>query len=114
MSASPAQITWRSQHEEKLRNRTPVYKQAEILQEIVRLKKEKQGIPSSGPECDNEVDQLCLLQAFLGVATHFACDISVFSEHYAIPEDVLLAILTDWVVSKHFGCELTPIEFFGC
>jgi hypothetical protein len=49
-----------------------VYKDAEIIEKIVRLKKEKQCLPPSGSAVERDVDQLCLAQAFHGVIRHLA------------------------------------------
>jgi hypothetical protein len=114
MSASPAQIKWKLIQEEKEKKRKPPYQLDKILEEIVKLKKQKQDLPPLSSEHACEVDKLCLLQAFRGVVQNISSDIIVFSEHYDVPEDVLTAIVADWIVSKHMGVELMPIEFFGC
>jgi hypothetical protein len=113
MSANPAWkkcVSGTKTEEDKDRS---VYKHAEIIEKIVQLKHEKQGSPPSNSGAGGEVDQLCLMQAFHGVILSLACDISVFSEHYDVPEDVLMAIVADWLVSKHMGVEMLPIESFG-
>jgi hypothetical protein len=114
MSASPAQIKRELVTVRGKKVQNSVYKHAEILEEIVRLKKQKQGLPGSRSEDACDVDQLCLMQAFQGVILHLSCDISVFSEQYDVPEDALMAIVADWVVSRQMGVALLPIEFFGC
>jgi hypothetical protein len=64
------------------------------------------------PESPEDTDPLCLHQACQGVLTHFYCDIKVFAEHYAVPEEELIAMVTDWVVSKKMGVDPLPATFF--
>jgi len=40
------------------------------------------------------------------------CHIDVWAEHYAVPEDVLAAMVTDWLVSEQMGTEPCPPSMF--
>jgi hypothetical protein len=113
MSASPARKQSVSVVKAEKDTSRSIYEHSEILERILKLKQEKQGLPPSIPGADDEIDQLCLMQAFHGVVLSLSCDIAVFSEHYYVPEDVLTAIVADWLISKRMGVKLLPIELFG-
>jgi len=64
------------------------------------------------PEDPEEIDPLCLCQAFQGVLIELYSNIKVYAEQYCVPEDALTAMLTDWLVSKRMGVEPLPATFF--
>ncbi len=64
------------------------------------------------PEDPDEIDPLCLYQAYRGVLTELRLNIKVYAEQHWVPEDALTAMVTDWLVSKRMGVEPLPATFF--
>ncbi len=113
MSASPVRKKCVPATEANRDQDRGLFKHAEILERIANLQQAKRSHPPSNPGADEEVDKLCLMQAFHGVAVSLACEIAVFAEHYYVPEDALTEVITDWLVSKKMGVDLLPIEYFN-
>ncbi len=64
------------------------------------------------PEDPEEIDPLNLYQACRGVLTELYGNSKVYAEHYWVPEDALIAMVTDWLVSIRMGVDPFPATFF--
>jgi hypothetical protein len=64
------------------------------------------------PERPGDTDPLCLHQACQGVLDFVHSDIGVFARQYAVPEDELLEMVVDWLVSGQMGVEPSPATLF--
>jgi hypothetical protein len=70
------------------------------------------SVPYLLPCNPEEIDPLCLYQACRGVLTDFYCNIKAYAEQSWVPEDALIAMVTDQLVSKRMGAEPSPATFF--
>jgi len=57
-------------------------------------------------------DLFCLEDACHDVMRTLRCEIGVYAEHYGVTDDVLEAVLLDWLTSDVTGRERTPLSCF--
>ena len=65
--------------------------------------------PASAP---GAADPLCLEQACEGLMVALRSDIQTYAEQYGVPDDLLEALMVDWLVSDAMGKERTPSASF--
>ena len=65
--------------------------------------------PASAP---GAADPLCLEQACEGLMLALRSDIQTYAEQYGVPDDLLEALMVDWLVSDAMGKERTPSASF--
>jgi hypothetical protein len=59
-----------------------------------------------------EPDPLCLENACEGLMLDLRCRIQTYAEQFWVPDNVLEAMLVDWLVSDRMGTERAPARFF--
>lgn len=65
------------------------------------------------PVANDEVpDMLSVEQACEGVMHDLRCNIQTYAEQYYVPDDLLEAMLVDWLVSDRMGSDRTPPRYF--
>jgi hypothetical protein len=74
------------------------------------LKRSYFGVyPDLGP---GKTDLLCLEQACEGAMIDVRTAIRTYADHFGVQDDLLEAMLVDWLVSDRMGSEPTPARFF--
>jgi hypothetical protein len=58
-------------------------------------------------------DLLCLEQGCEGLLLELRSSIQTYAEQYGVPDDMLEAMLVDWLVSDRIGTERTPARLFS-
>jgi hypothetical protein len=64
------------------------------------------------PHAADEPDAFNLEHACEGVIRDLRCNIQTYAEQFWVPDDLLEAMLVDWLVSDQMGWERTPVRFF--
>ena len=68
--------------------------------------------PPQYPENPEPVSAMALYQACNGVMADLFCSIGAWADHYEVPDELVIEIVTDRLVSRDLGVEPTPTHFF--
>lgn len=79
------------------------------------LQKNDPGPPPGPPQCPENplpVSQTALYQACKGAMTDLFCSIGAWADHYDVPDELVITMVTDRLVSRQLCVEPTPTRFF--